>query len=66
MKSIDATLQRTDLTKNCKKETLRDIQLSSLTSLMELKVEFSSQRFMELLIKLSIVELLNVITCSRR
>ena len=31
-----------------------------------LKVEFSSQRFIELLIKLSIVELLNFGTCSRR
>ena len=33
---------------------------------MGLKVEFSSQRFIELLIKLSIAELLNFSNCSRR
>ena len=33
---------------------------------MGLEVEFSSQRLGELLIKLSVVELLNFSTCSRR
>ena len=36
MKSIGVTLQRIYLTKNCKKKTLCDIQLSSLTSLEKL------------------------------